>query len=179
MNINTYKVRTAVKRKVRIIMLYSIGQVAEKLNISTYTLRYYDKEGLLPFVDRDESGRRVFKDADFNYLETISCMKEAGLPVKHIAKFIELCLAGDKTLEERYDFLAEQEADLEDQMAALQHTLDFLRWKKWYYKHALAAGTEDANYIPGTTETRPELKEEFNGLIDHGFDSKEIGLIDK
>lgn len=97
-------------------MLYSIGQVADKLNISTYTLRYYDKEGLLPFVDRNESGRRIFKDADFNYLETISCLKEAGLPVKQIASFIELCLAGDRTLDERYEFLAEQETNLEEKM---------------------------------------------------------------
>lgn len=108
-------------------MLYSIGEVAKKLDISTYTLRYYDKEGLLPFVDRNAAGRRVFKDEDFNYLETISCLKEAGLPVKQIASFIELCLAGDRTLDERYDFLLEQETDLEAKMASLQHTLDFLR----------------------------------------------------
>ncbi|CAM2732908.1 MerR family transcriptional regulator [Levilactobacillus brevis] len=160
-------------------MLYSIGQVADKLNISTYTLRYYDKEGLLPFVDRNESGRRIFKDADFNYLETISCLKEAGLPVKQIASFIELCLAGDRTLDERYEFLAEQETNLEEKMATLQHTMDFLRWKKWYYKRALAAGTEDVNYIPGTTETDPALRSKFEAMVRDGMDAKELGLLDK
>ncbi|MDV0430523.1 MerR family transcriptional regulator [Lactiplantibacillus sp. DA1] len=160
-------------------MLYSIGQVAEKLNISTYTLRYYDKEGLLPFVDRNESGRRVFKDADFNYLETISCLKEAGLPVKKIANFIELCLAGDRTLDERYEFLVEQETDLEEKMATLQHTLEYLRWKKWYYKRALAAGTEDVNYIPGTTETDPTLRAKFEAMVKEGANSKELGSLEK
>lgn len=160
-------------------MLYSIGQVADKLNISTYTLRYYDKEGLLPFVDRNESGRRIFKDADFNYLETISCLKEAGLPVKQIASFIGLCLAGDRTLDERYEFLAEQETNLEEKMATLQHTMDFLRWKKWYYKRALAAGTEDVNYIPGTTETDPALRSKFEAMVRDGMDAKELGLLDK
>ncbi|MGO1969190.1 MAG: MerR family transcriptional regulator [Levilactobacillus brevis] len=160
-------------------MLYSIGQVADKLNISTYTLRYYDKEGLLPFVDRNESGRRIFKDADFNYLETISCLKEAGLPVKQIASFIELCLAGDRTLDERYEFLAEQETNLEEKMATLQHTMDFLRWKKWYYKRALAAGTEDVNYIPGTTEIDPALRSKFEAMVRDGMDAKELGLLDK
>ncbi|AJA80477.1 MerR family transcriptional regulator [Levilactobacillus brevis] len=160
-------------------MLYSIGQVADKLNISTYTLRYYDKEGLLPFVDRNESGRRIFKDADFNYLETISCLKEAGLPVKQIASFIELCLAGDRTLDERYEFLAEQETNLEEKMATLQHTMDFLRWKKWYYKRALAAGAEDVNYIPGTTETDPALRSKFEAMVRDGMDAKELGLLDK
>ncbi|CAJ1229812.1 MerR family transcriptional regulator [Lactiplantibacillus xiangfangensis] len=160
-------------------MQYSIGQVAEKLAISTYTLRYYDREGLLPFVDRNQSGRRVFKDADFNYLETISCLKEAGLPVKQIASFIKLCLDGDRTLADRYDFLTEQESDLEAKMATLQHSLDFLRWKKWYYKRALQAGTETVNYTPGTTETDPELKAKFDQLVADGADPQELGKIDQ
>ena len=159
-------------------MIYSIGQDAKRLDISTYTLRYYDKEGLLPFVDRNQAGRREFKDADFNYLETISCLKEAGLPVKQIAAFIELCLTGDRTLDERYDFLAEQEVNLEAKMASLQHTLDFLRWKKWYYKRALAAGTEDVNYLPGTTQTDPQLRAQFEQLVAQGADPKALGQRD-
>lgn len=160
-------------------MLYSIGEVAKKLDISTYTLRYYDKEGLLPFVDRNAAGRRVFKDEDFNYLETISCLKEAGLPVKQIASFIELCLAGDRTLDERYDFLLEQETDLEAKMASLQHTLDFLRWKKWYYKRALAAGTESVNCLPETTLTDPAVREKFDQLVADGADPKQLGELDR
>lgn len=160
-------------------MPYSIGQVAKRLDISTYTLRYYDKEGLLPFVDRNDAGRRVFKDADFNYLETISCLKEAGLPVKQIGTFIDLCLAGDRTLDERYDFLAEQEQALEEKMAALQHTMDFLRWKKWYYKRAIQAGTETVNYLPDTTQTDPALREKFNQLVADGADPQDLGHLDR
>ena len=89
------------------------------------------------------------------------------------------CLAGDRTLDERYEFLAEQETNLEEKMATLQHTMDFLRWKKWYYKRALAAGTEDVNYIPGTTETDPALRSKFDSMVRDGMDAKELGLLDK
>ncbi|WP_261810628.1 MerR family transcriptional regulator [Levilactobacillus humaensis] len=156
-------------------MSYSIGQVADKLSISPYTLRYYDKEGLLPFVDRNQAGRRRFKDNDFNFLEVIVCLKEAGVPVKQIGNFIDLCMTGDTTLEDRYDFLNEHEAKLEAKMARLQHTLDFLRWKKWYYKTALQAGTERIHYLPGTNQVDPAVHAEFNQLVADGADPKDLG----
>ncbi|WP_125545593.1 MerR family transcriptional regulator [Levilactobacillus lindianensis] len=156
-------------------MSYSIGQVADKLSISPYTLRYYDKEGLLPFVDRNSAGRRRFKDNDFNFLEVIVCLKEAGVPVKQIGNFIDLCMTGDTTLQDRYDFLNEHEAKLEAKMARLQHTLDFLRWKKWYYKTALQAGTESIHYLPGTNHVDPAVHVEFNQLVADGADPKDLG----
>ncbi|KRO04116.1 transcriptional regulator [Levilactobacillus paucivorans] len=156
-------------------MSYSIGQVADKLSISPYTLRYYDKEGLLPFVDRNPAGRRRFKDNDFNFLEVIVCLKEAGVPVKQIGNFIDLCMTGDTTLQDRYDFLNEHEAKLEAKMARLQHTLDFLRWKKWYYKTALQAGTESIHYLPGTNHVDPAVHAEFNQLVADGADPKDLG----
>ncbi|GEA92392.1 hypothetical protein PDA01_02850 [Pediococcus damnosus] len=82
-------------------MNYSIGEVAEKMGTNTSTLRYYDKKGLLPFVDRDAAGRRKFKDNDFNFLKVINCLKKSGVPIKDISKFINLCLQGDGTLQER------------------------------------------------------------------------------
>jgi DNA-binding transcriptional MerR regulator len=158
-------------------MTYSIGQVADKLDISPYTLRYYDKEGLLPFVERNAAGRRRFKDNDFNFLEVIVCLKEAGVPVKQIGHFIDLCMTGDSTLHDRYDFLAEHEAQLEAKMVRLQHTLDFLRWKKWYYKTALQAGTESIHYLPGTNHVDPAVHAEFNQLVANGAQPKDLGAL--
>lgn len=158
-------------------MSYAIGEVAEKLAISPYTLRYYDKEGLLPFVDRNAAGRRRFKDNDFNYLEVIICLKEAGVPVKQIGAFIDLCMTGDTTLQARYDFLDDHEAKLEAKMARLQHTLDFLRWKKWYYKTALQAGTESIHYLPGTNQVDPAVHAEFIQLVANGASPKDLGAL--
>lgn len=90
-------------------MRYSIGEAAEKIGTNPSTLRFYDKKGLLPFVDRDEAGRRKFKDNDFNFLEVIQCLKKSGVPVKDIAKFINMCLQGDGTLKKRYDYLDNEE----------------------------------------------------------------------
>lgn len=65
-------------------MDYTIGEVAKIINISPHTLRFYDKEGLLPFVERSESGIRRFKEEDFGKLMIIECLKKTGMPIKDI-----------------------------------------------------------------------------------------------
>lgn len=65
-------------------MTYIIRQFAEKIEVNVTTLRYYDKEGILPFVDKKPDGTRIFKDEDFQELEIIICMKDSGMPIKDI-----------------------------------------------------------------------------------------------
>lgn len=127
-------------------MKYSIGDAAKRMEISPTTLRYYDKRGLLPFVDRDKNGRRVFKENDFNFLQVIECMKKSGLTIEQIRTFIEMCMVGDMTFKKRYDFLDREEHHLMKQIQTLQSQLDFLRYKKWYYKTSLLAGTEKVHF---------------------------------
>lgn len=97
--------------------------------ISQDTLRYYDKAGLLPFVKKNNAGRREFTEDDLGYIEVIDCLKRSGIPVKEIAKFMDWCVEGDETLPQRYAFMIEQEAALEKKIYDLQTQLDFLRWK--------------------------------------------------
>ena len=68
--------------------MYSIGEVSKKMNITPSTLRYYEKEGLLPFVSRTKSGIRSFNDADLNRLRIIECLKKTGMSIKKIKQFI-------------------------------------------------------------------------------------------
>lgn len=75
-------------------MTYTISEIAEKMGVSVFTLRFYDKEGLLPFVERI-NGRRVFKDEDFAWLRVISCLKTTGMPIREIREYIALCSGGD------------------------------------------------------------------------------------
>ena len=70
-------------------MTYTVGEIAKKLNVAPSTLRYYDKEGLLPFVERSAGGIRVFHDEDMDWLELIECMKHTGMPIKEIKHFID------------------------------------------------------------------------------------------
>jgi DNA-binding transcriptional MerR regulator len=122
---------------------YSISEVAKELNLTTYTLRYYDKEGLMPFVERTPNGTRLFKESDIDALKIIECLKATGMPIKEIKDFIDWCSDGDSTLQQRYDMFMERKANVEAQMEELKKTMEVIEHKCWYYKTALDAGTED------------------------------------
>lgn len=122
---------------------YTIGEVAKELNLTVYTLRYYDKEGLMPFVERTPSGNRLFKESDLSALKVIECLKATGMPIKEIKNFIDWCSEGDATLQQRYDMFLERKATVEEQMEELRKTMEVIDHKCFYYKTALEAGTED------------------------------------
>ncbi|MFR3373904.1 MAG: MerR family transcriptional regulator [Faecalibacterium sp.] len=73
-------------------MIYTVGEMAQKLGVPASTLRYYDKEGLLPFVERSSGGIRMFRENDFEWLQVIRCMKKAGMSIKDIRQYIELSM---------------------------------------------------------------------------------------
>lgn len=127
-------------------MGYTIKEAAQIMNLSTTTIRYYDKEGLLPFIKRRESGYRIFSDDDITMLRVIECLKKTGMPIKGIRFFVESVKKGDKSLQQRYDFFLERKLVVENQMADLQETLDLINHKCWYYETAIAAGTEKIHY---------------------------------
>lgn len=126
---------------------YSISEVAKELNLTVYTLRYYDKEGLIPFVERTASGTRLFKDSDIDALKIIECLKATGMPIKEIKSFIDWCSEGDSTLQKRYDMFMERKASVEAQMEELKKTMELIEHKCSYYKNALDAGTEDVHKL--------------------------------
>lgn len=146
-------------------MNYSIGEVANKMGTNPSTLRYYDKQGLLPFVDRDQAGRRRFKDNDFNFLAVIDCLKKSGVPIKDIGQFVSLCLQGDDTLQQRYNYLDQEENVLEHKVQEMQKQLNFLRFKKWYYKTAVEAGTESIHFTPGTNFVDPTTHDQYQTAL--------------
>jgi DNA-binding transcriptional MerR regulator len=122
-------------------MLYTVGEMAKKLNVAPSTLRYYDKEGLLPFVERSDGGIRMFKDEDFEWLHIIECLKKTGMSIKDIKTFIDWCMEGDSTIEQRLQLIDRQREAVLNQIAQMQETLKTLNYKHWYYETAKAAGT--------------------------------------
>lgn len=128
-------------------MFYSISEAAEKMHLTAYTLRYYEKEGLLPFVERNDKGIRRFKDSDFGWLSIIECLKASGMPIKDIKTFIDWCMQGDATLQQRHDMFLERKKVVEQQMVDLQKILSTIEYKCWYYKTALDAGTSAVHKI--------------------------------
>ena len=126
-------------------MFYTIGEMAKKLNVAPSTLRYYDKEGLLPFVERSDGGIRMFKDSDFGWLSTIECLKKTGMPIKEIKHFIDWRIEGDATIDKRLALINRQREAALQQLKQVQDTLDMLDYKRWYYETAKAAGTCDVH----------------------------------
>ena len=124
-------------------MLYTVGEMARFLNVSASTLRYYDKEGLLPFVERSNSGIRMFSDKDYEWLKIIECLKKSGLSIKEIRSYIDMTKRGDDSLEERLQLFEERKKDVERQMKELQETLDLLKYKCWYYEMAIQDQSEE------------------------------------
>ena len=125
-------------------MYYTIGEAAQRMHLSAPTLRYYDKEGLLPFVDRSAGGARMFKESDFEWLRLIECLKSTGMPIRDIKQLIDWYMEGDTTLPQRRDMFYERRRAVEAQIETLQATLDMIDYKCWYYDTAVAAGSSRA-----------------------------------
>ena len=138
-------------------MVYTIGEMAKRLGIAPSTLRYYDQEGLLPFVERSSNGIRVFKDADYEWLQIIECLKKTGMQLKDIKKFIHMAMQGDETIDSRLQLIIKQQESVKQQILTLQQTLETLNFKRWYYETAQDAGTTE---VPRNM-TLEELPEPF------------------
>lgn len=122
--------------------MYTIRQVARMTGIPASTLRYYHKEGLLPFLSRNASGYRIFSDLDLAMLHVLQCLKMTGMAVSEIKQFTEWVQQGDATLKQRHAmFLGRREA-VEKQIAELHKVLAVIDQKCEYYRKAVAAGTE-------------------------------------
>lgn len=141
-------------------MIYTVGEMAKKIGVAPSTLRYYDKEGLLPFVERSSGGIRVFKEADYEWLKVIECLKKTGMPLKDIKTFIEMAMQGDSTIDERLEMIKKQRDEVGRQMQELQETMDTLNFKCWYYETAKSAGT---TAVPREMKLE-ELPEEFREI---------------
>lgn len=143
-------------------MEYTIGEVAKKTGISAYTLRYYDKEGLLFFVERNESGQRIFKESDLDWLNEITILKNAGVPIKKIKSYMDWYRDGDPNYDKRLTLFHEQKADVSKKIEQLQEYLEMLNFKIWYYEKQQKEGNFDW-HRPGTClksmeEYRQEMK---------------------
>ena len=122
-------------------MSYTVGEMARILGVPSSTLRYYDKEGLLPFVARSSGGIRIFTEKDYEWLQVISCLKKAGMSLKDIREYTLLAMQGDETIDPRLQLFYKQRETLKAQMEELQRTMEMLEYKCWYYETAKEAGT--------------------------------------
>lgn len=122
--------------------MYTIGQVADMFGLPVSTLRYYDKQGLFPELERT-SGIRRFGDTELEALRVIECLKKAGMEIKDIRLFMEWCTEGPSTYPKRKAMFEERKAHMESEIANMNRALDMLKFKCWYYEQAIQDGNED------------------------------------
>ena len=129
--------------------MYTIGQVSEMFDLPVSTLRYYDKEGLFPELNRT-SGIRQFSENEIEALRVIECLKKTGLQIKDIKQFISWCMEGSSTYTKRKELFENQKKQAEAEISKLNKTLDMLNFKCWYYGEAIKDGNEERlkNIIP-------------------------------
>lgn len=125
-------------------MVYTVGEAAQKLDLTASALRYYDKEGLLPFLDRSAGGIRMFQESDLEWLRLIECLKSTGMPIKDIKRFMDWYGEGDSSVEKRRDLFHERRRVVLEQMEQLKNTLDLIEYKCWFYDTAAQNGTDSA-----------------------------------
>lgn len=129
--------------------MYTIGQVSEMFDLPVSTLRYYDKEGLFPELNRT-SGIRQFSENEIEALRVIECLKKTGLQIKDIKQFMSWCMEGSSTYTKRKELFENQKKQVEAEITKLNKMLDMLNFKCWYYSEAIKDGNEDRlkNIIP-------------------------------
>lgn len=121
-------------------MAYTIGEIAKRFNISISTIRYYDKEGLLPNIKR-ENGIRKFSEQDVETIFIIECLKKTNVELKDIKRFITMVKQGDSTIDDRLNFFKEQKEKTLNKIKELEKALQMLEYKEWYYTKARELGS--------------------------------------
>lgn len=120
-------------------MVYTIGQVADQTGLSIHTLRYYEKEGIMPFVARNDSGVRMYETKDIEALEFISCLRATGMSISAIKKFVQ----GSTTIEQRLAMLEKQKENVQTQLAQFMTYQAMINRKIDLYKEMKPAKQSD------------------------------------
>lgn len=117
--------------------MMKIAEVSERFDMTPDTLRYYERVGLLPPVNRTESGIRDYNELDLRRVEFVKCMRSAGLPVDVLIEYVRLVQQGDETAEARRAILVEQREQLIDRIEELEKVLGILDHKIEVYDQIL------------------------------------------
>lgn len=140
-------------------MNYTVNDVAKITGLTTFTIRYYAKEGLLPMVERCSNGTRLFKESDLESIYMIECMKRCNMSIKEIRDFTNWTMEGDSTIDKRLKLFQDKQAILECELAKLQETLDTVKYKQWFYSVAKEAGTVGIHDSLSSNEIPKEMSE--------------------
>ncbi len=118
----------------------TIKEVCEKYDITSDTLRYYERVGVIPEVSRTKGGIRDFSEEDIKWVENAICMRSAGVPVEMLIEYVKLFREGDSTIEARRNLLVEARMAVQKKLDKYQATMDKLNYKISRYEEAMKTG---------------------------------------
>ena len=123
--------------------MHTIGDAAAELGMPASTIRFYEKNGLIPNQRRTSDGRRLFGEDDLEWMRFVERLKVSGMPIKEVREYIRLYMAGDSTIEERRHIVYERRTAIDRQLEELKLARDFIEYKCWFYDVAAKSGTCD------------------------------------
>ena len=124
--------------------MYTIKEVAEKMNVSEHTLRFWAKSGFFPFIKRDANNIRQFSESDLEWVRIVKCLRSVGTENKAIKRYIDLCIVGDSTIQERYEIIQATKNKAQHQMEDLKKQLALLDYKEKFYQNLIKNNLKDS-----------------------------------
>ena len=141
--------------------MYTIGQVSEMFHLPISTLRYYDKEGFFPDLER-KGNIRYFSDNELEAIRVIECLKRSGLEIKDIKQFFEWVTEGSSSYTKRKELFEHRKAAVKEEIKQLEKTLAMLEFKCWYYDTAIADGNENKINVMLPDNLPKEIQKLYN-----------------
>lgn len=130
-------------------MIYTMMQACEKTGMTYQGLKFYCNEGLVPNVKRDKLNRRIFDDRDIEWIKSLSCLKNCGMSIQEMKEYTKLCLDGAATIQQRKEILRIKKAQLEENIATLTASVEYINKKQEFYDEVLSGKREYfSNLIP-------------------------------
>jgi Predicted transcriptional regulators len=123
--------------------MYTVKEVAEKLNLTEHTVRFYTDRGLVPNLQRDKNNIRIFDEAAVDWLICVKCLKECGMSIESIKNYIELCQQGDSTIPARYEIVLEQSRHAYAQLEEARQRAKYMEKKVQHYYNIINNGIPD------------------------------------
>lgn len=117
--------------------MYTIKEVAERMGVSEHTLRFWAKSGFFPFIKRNQNNIRLFSESDLEWVKIVKCLRSVGTDNKSIKKYIDLCIIGDSTIQERYAIILATKQKALEQMNELKNQLAILDYKENFYQNLI------------------------------------------
>jgi len=123
--------------------MYTIKEVADKMEISEHTLRFWAKSGFFPFVKRNQNNIRIFSENDLEWVKIVKCLRSVGTENKAIKRYIDLCIMGDSTIPERYGIIQATKLKAQQQLEELTKQMDLLNYKEKFYQNLIKNNLKD------------------------------------